>query len=502
MVHGGQFALLKEKIVLEDYQYLELKDGWILSYHKKLPVFYASERDTLLLGYVWQAEPGMPAPYEQIRNARSPEEVLAAEESWCGRYVLMIGSKICLDASGLFGVFYCAEGASSDLSFLTKVKGLKISEWRPDDIMRWFPGPDTPYTGIRRLLPSQIYDYDARTTEFRYILSRDTGTFDSEEKLMDAFIDLFISSLKNLQKTFPDRKLLLALTGGYDSRTLLALSAKAGIPFDCYTLEHDNMPLGDIQYPPELCKLVGASYTYYKRDQGTYSAQKESDYFTHLCMLQREQDRTFYAYSQYESMAQNYGNVALLRSGVWEIAQEYDRRAVQTKAELESVLNYYELPLNSMEADAFRAFYEWCDAHPLPVSDTNRFFWEQRCGSWIAESEHGFDIYDTIISLQPVNCRKLITMLLQFPLEDRMTKHHQEKIVLKLFPDTRTIPYGKNEVFTTSKFLVIKKKAGKVFRRIHKIGLRRTIKMYKLIRQDQEKTKQLNMIQKKDTQSR
>ena len=487
-MHSGQFAILKNKAASPDCETVELKNGWWLSRHKKVPVLHNRDTGVLLIGYVWQTLEGRPSPGEAILRITDTEELLRQEESWCGRYVLIMNDKVYTDASGLFGVFCCEKGVSSDLSVLRQELDLKKSSWTPDDIMRWYPGPDTPYAGISRLLPSQVYDLDSGEISFRNILAASVPVYEDREALTEAFISQFCTSLQNLEKEFEGRKLLLALTGGYDSRTLLALSVRSGIDFECYTLEHDNMPLGDIEYPPKICGITGSRYCYYSREQGRYSKEREEQYLEHLQWMQREQDRTFYAYDQYQELVRKFGPVVLLRSGVWEIAQEYDRRAVGEKADVEDVLNYYELPLKSEEADAFRNYFKWCSEHPLPLTDTNRYFWEQRCGSWIAESEHGFDIYGDIISLQPVNCRMLITMLLQFPKEERMVKQHQAVITQSICPGLKDIPYGKNENYTRSRLRKMKNALNKACRRVKRIGIRRTVALYGRILSDRRIT--------------
>ena len=497
-MHNGQFAILKNRASSPDCETEELRNGWILSWHKKVPVVHNRETGVLVIGNVWQTLGGRLSPREAVGKITDTEELLRQEESWCGRYVLIIHEKVYLDASGLFGVFCCDKGISSDLSVLRDELNLKKSSWTPDDIMRWYPGPDTPYAGIRRLLPSQVYDLDSREISFRNILAASVPVYEDREALTEAFTGQFCTSLQNLDKEFAGRKLLLALTGGYDSRTLLALSVKAGIDFECYTLEHDNMPLGDIEYPPKICEITGSKYCYYRREQSLYSKEREEEYLEHLQWMQMEQDRTFYAYDQYQELVRKFGPVVLLRSGVWEIAQEYDRRAVGETADVEDVLNYYELPLQSQEADAFRNYFKWCEKNPLPLTDTNRYFWEQRCGSWIAESEHGFDIYEDIISLQPVNCRMLITMLLQFPKEERMVKQHQAIITQSICPGLKDIPYGKNENYTRSKLQKIKKAVNKAFRRVRKIGIPRTVYLYTRILSDRRITK--NAVSKNSSQ--
>ena len=86
-------------------------------------------------------------------------ELLAAEETWCGRYALLAGGRVYLDAAGLLGVFFGSGGVSSSCRILAASMGLPEKRFASSSSLNWLPGPLTQYEEIRRLLPSQIYDY-------------------------------------------------------------------------------------------------------------------------------------------------------------------------------------------------------------------------------------------------------------------------------------------------------------------------------------------------------
>lgn len=72
----------------------------------------------------------------------------------------------------------------------------------------------------------------------------------------------------------------------------------------------------------------------------------------------------------------------------------------------------------------------------------NRFYWEQRCGSWLSAIEQSFDILEDCISLQPLNSRLLISLLLGFPKEERVAKEHEIKIISYACSKLKDIEFG------------------------------------------------------------
>ena len=68
MTHPGQFSILKKPLSLPDWQTLSLSGGWVLSFHKKLDVFYLPKHGLLLLGLAWQVLPGKPSPEQELRE--------------------------------------------------------------------------------------------------------------------------------------------------------------------------------------------------------------------------------------------------------------------------------------------------------------------------------------------------------------------------------------------------------------------------------------------------
>ena len=475
MIHGKQFAILRNKLNIKNERYILLRDDWILSISKDVPYCYNEDKDILLIGNAWSIFPG-----ESPKNSvLSGGDVLTKEAGWCGRYVLIINGEVYTDTSALYGVFYNGKGIASDIRFLHDGDE---RNWDTGDL-GFFPGTDTPFGDVKRILPSQSYNYKTGRISYRPLIA-DVPKLDKKQRA-ERFSRVFCLSLRNMEKMFPNRRFLVALTGGYDSRALFSLMYKSGVPFECFTLEHSNMPPGDITTPKEICKRTGIKHTYIKREEGDPVSldMRYAEYTEHVSGMVKEEDQNFYTYGQYEQL----GDVILLRSNLWEIVVEYNERFIKDKLERNNVYDYYELKKNSLEYKSLEKALDWFDKHPENITDTNRVYWEIRGANWVAESEHGFDIYDDLISLQPMNCRYLISILLQYRKEERKNDFHQREIIKYCCPEISNIPFASNTDYLQTKKAKRKRLIQKTKRRIRKIGIARTIRLYAMLMRGRRK---------------
>ena len=497
MEHRGHFAILKTKTEQPDHTSIELKDGWILSYHKIVNVYYNKDNDFLLLGYAWQALPGLKSPREVIDSFSGDEkesDILAAEETWVGRYVLIHDGTVYLDACSMFPVFYSDDGISSDTAWLAKARGLEEKLYHPREgyVMNWMPGPLTQYDGIYKLLPSRIYDYKRKELRSRQLLAQSYKGIADEEERIAVFSEYFKASLENMQKLFPGKKFLVALTGGYDSRTLFALAKYAGMDFDAYTLEYDGIYEDDISTPKTLCQKADIRHRYVPRDKSRYSKEREEEYLHHTAGLIYDEDRLFYAYGQFQDIMEEYRDVVFLRSSIWENVIEYFRRSFVDDGPGEDFYDWFGAREGSREKLSLEQYFAWHKEHPQDkLVASNIFLWEQREGCWLSTIESGFDLIENAITLQPVNCRYFLTMLLEFPRNERLMKYHQAKIIRYVCPEIGDVPYGTEKRSQESALSVFSAKLKRGFMRLSTLGIKKTWKTYMSMLHKKKEIKEL-----------
>lgn len=488
MIYSKQFVIAKKKYIADGFQCIKLTNDFILSYHEDLSVFMSDDKRIILLGDAWQVDPTYQSPIEEIRKLlqqkKGPlpmESILTMEETWCGRYVLIAEGNVFLDASGLLGVFYSADGGiSSSCGLLAKVMGFQEQIFEAKEDCRWLPGPCTQYKEIKRILPSQIYNYWDQKSIPKNLLSSRQFSYRTESELAKIFADYFVNSLNNMVSMFADWEIYIALSGGYDSRTVVALAEYAGINYKCYTQEHESLTVGDTVIPKKVCSILHREHLYIERDSANYDSQKEKEYIRHTGGLANDADRLYYAYHQYDPLlGTKKKKVLLLRGHVWESVIEYYRTFISDKVDFKSIFNYFYADNYPLLKRSLEEYFRWLEKSAQPeLNVCNRFFWEQRVGSWLSSIEQGFDLCENIKSFHPVNCRLLLSILLNYPKEKRIAKMHEADIVAYACPQIKDIEYDGDRKIMNETIIQMCQGVRKAFKRLKYMGFKETAKTY------------------------
>ena len=485
MTYPRQFVILRQPAALPDFRRMALWDGFTLQYHPSLPVTCLPEKQLLLLGVAWQAMPGRKSPREEMEALRpgpngeySQDVIGRMEETWCGRYVLIAGSRVFTDATAKMAVYYASGGISGNLSLLASVMGLEERVYTPQSVsLNWMPGPRTQYPEIRQCMPSQLYNLRTEEVESRQLLSPVDMNLSGREALMEKLLLCFDTSLRNMHSALEGWKLLAALTGGYDSRALLGLLKHSGVPFSAFTLGHDRISDADKTLPPILSERAGVDYTYVPGDRANYRKELEEQYIAFTSGLIRDADRLFYARGQYQELIRQNGKCAFLRSAIWGTLAERYAAAFGPKGPNDVFYEWFGIGEGTPERESLEEYLAWMRDHPQPgLSPADAFFWDQREGCWMGPIENGFDLMDGCMSLHPVNCRFLLTLLSRFPREERITKAYEAIIAASAFEDIRAIPYTVKE--KSNRIRKIMGKVSKGINRLSKFGLKNTLKTY------------------------
>lgn len=449
MVDDKQFYISKEKSnCYPNWKQITLWGGQIFHYHPKLNIVYQSER-FLLVGYAWQVDPRRDAPELELRNLEkkeliSQEDIFELENNWCGRYLLIAENWIYLDASGSLGVFYSKTTISSSLNVLCAVekKELRFPPIEHRHMPDFIPGMQTHYDDVCRLLPSQIFDIKERKWQTRPLLFTYHSPYSNYSEGVSLLSKYFIHSLQNMNKCFPNHVFWLALTGGRDSRAAMSLLEKAQFNYKTFTLWHENLDKNDYKIAKRLSCIAHKKHRFVRRNTNNYSSKRYEDYRRHTLGMAVDEDWKFYAYRQYQSLLFDENPIVILRSSIWEIANDYYEmvygKQSQDLSKVFPYINKYDLLYNSIT--------EWNnyvdeDVINKDISFANRVYWELRSGCWLSSIEQSFDMMENIVSLQPANCRLFISLLLAFPAEDRIQKYHENKIAELSYPPFAKIPY-------------------------------------------------------------
>lgn len=424
-----------------------LNNGTYLNRREGIAAVFSADKRFVIIGDCWSVrEEESPREYLQNTPDLTADAILEREQYWCGRYVLLLDDCIYTDACAAMNVFYSDTHVSNSLSLLLDALGIKLRKEKLYDGLSpdFVPGAMTQYDGVRRLLPSQHLSLTDRTVSARILLPQTDADIRSEEERIRIFADEFARGLKNLDRYYADKTKLIVCTGGRDSREVLAISQYAGLHFDACTLEHDAISRGDVSIPPQLCEALGRKHYYVKQDKTRMSADRLRAYDRHTAYYENGADRVFYACGQFEDLRDRVGNdVVLLRGSVWGVPTDYYAKDL-TDDSLDSLLRLF--PLARHHKLYLASLREW---HKFALSDTlnrsvnygERVFWDFREGCWLSSIEQTFDIYEGVTSAQPLNCRRLISLLTGFDEQDRIKKLHKEKITAFACPQLGDIPY-------------------------------------------------------------
>lgn len=444
MVFDRQFIISPNGFEqLDEWNSLNLFDGTVLAYSNKLHITANKGCSVVLLGHAWQTIPGLSSPEDIISNwdASTPlETVYEAEQSWCGRYVIFFYGIILTDCCGTLGVFYSGGMVSSSIAVMCLAQGLKVENppivfgRKPDFV----PGPLTTYKNIMRLLPSQVYNLHTREALTRPLLPSGILSFFTAEERTASFIKHYTTSLRNMRYHFPNAKIWLALTGGVDSRTAMAMLEASMIDYATFTNWHPGISEADKDIPPRLANVMGKEYHFFNR--GVFLQARQSEYDTHTAGYAADQDRNFWAYQQYDRLKDDCNEVVLLRNSVWECAIDYygDKKDA---FDIERIYPYAKnTPVFWNSLIAWSKMVE-TDTQNSSIIPTVRCYWDQRMGSWLSSIEQSFDLMDGITSIQITNCRLFLSILMGY--KDRHTKKHQMAIIRNIAPSLANIPYEK-----------------------------------------------------------
>ena len=131
----------------------ELQNGMFLYYDKKLPVASNSRKSVILIGDAWQIDSERAKPEEIIHNLNGnerPEVVFSIESTWSGRYILIVGDWLYLDAIGSMACFYGNGMISNSINLIRKVSCGEISypEIKHGQAPDFLLGPYTLYIPV------------------------------------------------------------------------------------------------------------------------------------------------------------------------------------------------------------------------------------------------------------------------------------------------------------------------------------------------------------------
>ena len=433
----------------ESWTSVPIGQGLHLSYHRALPVAEGRDRDGgiwHLLGIALQADPLQAPPLAEITRA-SADEIEALTSSWAGRWVLVGDGVLRTDAGSLFGCFYSP----------TQAKGLIVSSsaalvrdqvgagepsppLRYEQGMDWYPPPASRFARIHCLLPSQILalsDGERPVSHRPLIADRGEPVYDETLAQIETGIR---TVLRNLAAT--GRRMWLGLTGGYDSRVLLAALWREKLDFATFTFEIPGMSDADRVLPTLLARDAGVAHHIIRRQHFDLDRGRTFDAHTagHTVDLGRE----LYACRQYDELPAD--GIEVLTT-LFEVGSRYYAQKLPSQPDtvVRSIEQAFGFPQHhsgsSAHREGIREWSTWIEAHPEPGMDwRDRFYWEQRGAGWAGAFFQGSDLI--VESVSPVNCQSIMSAVLGIDPAKRRGKRWEVDLAYRIAPFLADHPYS------------------------------------------------------------
>ena len=402
--------------------------GRCLRAHPDLPMTHVESgaKSITLLGFV--LDPDDPAANDaQItgrlcRDLEKSRDLPRLTSRLGGRWVMIVhdGSETLLfhDAAGLRQVYWlrtsderlvCASqpgllaerhGLSPDPAAVDYVRSRGDSDWE----VYWLPGDRSPYEEVKALLPNHLLRLEAKTVE-RYWPTEDVKPIPYEQGLRES-VRLLRGLVDSARRRF---KLAVAMTAGWDSRLMLALSREEARDLYCYTLLYPSTSHGsrDVYVPAKLLRKLGIEHHLLRYPETVDGSFKE--------IAKRSSSSIHTAYClDTQALRDDYPAERLCLTGdVAEVVKVHYRitamdqpRRRPTAAELARVAKIDPHPF------AIAAFESWlADAPPRDhIELLDLFCWEQMAGRWHGQIRAEYDIVQE--SFAPLDCRDLLVTML------------------------------------------------------------------------------------------
>ncbi len=416
-----QYVLSDRQLDLQNMQEYRLAGNYLYT-HRELNMGIAHTADgkqVVVLGNAFCTDKAGKRFSEDIA-AFSGADIGDATRYWTGRWTLITEKELIHDATGLMGAYYAANETgwvvTSSPALLAQVTGKNSRGTVKADGISWQILPGCIVEGGKTLLCTQRLCFtQAGLSVVPNQWIWDRRSLSTEEKSR-AVADMLVNGFKNIQ-AFSGRDILLALTGGKDSRVTFAALVSSGVPFSCYTAQHENISNADKTIPQKLSKTFGISHRYIKNAKMDKS--RLWDYIRFTAGNSNGADAQFFACGQFDKLPEN---AVVIRSGLYEAGQTYGRSVAGPEPEefVKGMTGYYgELTKDPVQAEAFSQWLKNAQENPIDFVDLrDRFYIEQRVGGWAAAIEQSLDMND-FVSIQIANCPELLSVLLSATEQER-----------------------------------------------------------------------------------
>ena len=213
--------------------------------------------------------------------------------------------------------------------------------------------------------------------------------FDSYEELYQKLSTSFLGEVSFLVESL-HLKPYVALSGGYDSRLILAVVSHVVSAVRTYTHVFPGMKPGDFKIP----KAIAPKNNFLR--PGKYSPKLETIFDQHSGKHAVDADRYFFSHQQWQSFREED---VCIRGGVLEFAGKSPAHLYERLPELNyedkenaRVFNYALSDFRDFQIAATEKYFEYGKHHPLKAEFHKRYYLDQRIAGWLSYIEQSLTL--------------------------------------------------------------------------------------------------------------
>ena len=438
-----QFLLTSENNFSYPWEKIKIGD-YSLFYHPELE-YECAKNENLelhLLGAIFDWEDPELSNLKilnRVLEATNFEAFIESQSRYAGQFVIIYKSEahfvLLNDACAQSEVYYNTGFTSfasqpkllSEVIALEPDQGEDAREFFTSAVFqqkRLFTGQATHVKNVKHLLPNHLLDLNKKEVVrfFPTVPLVPISISEAAEKgckMITGYVRAI--SLRN--------KIVMAVTGGYDSRVLFL--ASLGVECQYFVLKHSNMDDShyDIAIPKKLTKLYSKDF-YVIPDLKENGSAHNSDY---------EKSIDFPRYFPQASKYLEYH--VYLNGNVSEIARNYFGYHKHLSPQDLAALNGY--PNAAFVAKEYKA---WLESNldlfqRLGYHFLDMFYWEEKMGNWAAKSKSEANALGRTV-LSPFNSRELLQTLLSTQRKYRDSHFNKlyDKIIYNFSPQALAVP--------------------------------------------------------------
>ena len=336
------------------------------------------------------------------------------------------------DATGSRPIYFSSVDGEIWLSSIPSVLSTEFG-FKPDEQLMeelaaiewgdWWPGSLTPFPQVRHSGPNHYLDLRLGVSiRFWPDKAIQTVSVDTAAREIGRLLSGLIRAAANRYGVF------IAVTGGYDSRTLIAASVGIHDKIGFYTLAYPGIERFDLHTPARLAEAFGLNYMTLQFEQPDNNFLESFDFLASR-MVRGQCRLNAVSYLRFPSNAMFVEGTAseIIRCFYYRNGNHPQR---VNAAALANRAGFGDAPA------ALLAFETWLENAPddVGINMLDLFYWEQRVGNWSAADYQTQEVVRRVFS--PFNCRQLLIVGLGTPVEARRDPYELHRRICKqLLPD-------------------------------------------------------------------